>query len=101
MGQTDLHSSRDSDRLGHVSATSGLTPPRSYLLRDSGTSWKISHLKKKKKGREQGDQQLLQGGGASVIQNGVFHKLSTAQATETHACVLGGGSGNETVSRNE
>lgn len=100
MGQTDLRSSRDSDRLGHVSATSGLTP-RSYLLRDSGTSWKISHLKKKKKGREQGDQQLLQRGGASVIQNGAFQKLSTAQATETHACVLGRGSGNEKVSRNE
>ena len=36
-----------------------------------------------------------------MIQNGVFHKLSTAQATETHAFILAGGSGNEKVSRDE
>jgi len=45
-----------------VSATSGLTPPRSYLLRAFGTSCKVSHLKKKERGRAQGDLQLTQEG---------------------------------------
>lgn len=48
--QTNLCSSQESDRFGHVSVDSGLMSPRSCSLRAFGASWERSRLKGKSTG---------------------------------------------------